>query len=125
MSLWTALTRNHAATAPDAPDARLRTPVFAQPFATVWQAALALAAARPGWAVTAADPRAGEIRAEARTRVWRFVDDVHVRLWLDDAGLTRVDVESRSRVGRGDFGVNGRRVRRYLKLLAERLAHAA
>jgi hypothetical protein len=117
-----ALTRNRAWTDADSPDRRLRGRAYAVPFAEVWRAALETARARPRWTVTTADARRGEIVAEARTVLWRFVDDVEVRVWLDDAGSTRVDATSASRVGGADLGVNARRIARFLHALDRTLA---
>lgn len=75
---------------------------------------LALSAARDmGWEVLAADPRAGRIEAVATTPLFGFEDDVVIRLRHAE-GETRLDVRSRSRVGRSDLGVNAKRIRRYL-----------
>ena len=75
--------------------------------------------------VTAHDPKTGELRAEARTRLLRFVDDVVVRVSAASDGATLVDVASASRVGRADFGANGRRIARFLHGLRGRLAERA
>lgn len=103
-----------ASTRPDADDPRLRGRAYAVPFAVVWEAARELAGSTRGWTVREERPAAGEIRAEARTAVFRFVDDVCIRLSLDPTGLTRVDVESASRVGRGPLGTGTRRIARFL-----------
>jgi uncharacterized protein (DUF1499 family) len=116
-----ALTRNRAWTDPEAPDRRLRGREYAVPFATVWQAALDTARGWPRWTVVQAEARRGEIQAEARTALWRFVDDVWIRVSLDELGQTRVDVISQSRVGRADLGVNARRIARFLHALDRRL----
>jgi uncharacterized protein (DUF1499 family) len=63
--------------------------------------------------------------AEARTALWRFVDDVVIRVSLDGDGMTRVDVVSQSRVGSGDFGVNARRIARFLHALDRHLRRPA
>ena len=114
MSILTALTRNVAATRPDASDPRLRGRAYPLPPAQVWEAALATARATRGWTVISADAAAGTIHAEARTRLWKFTDDVAVRIAPDGGGLTRVDLRSSSRVGRADLGTNARRVARFL-----------
>jgi hypothetical protein len=119
--LLRALTRNRAWTDPGSPDGRLRGRSYAVPFTEVWKAALETARARPRWTVTEADARRGEILAEARTALWRFVDDVAIRVWLDDAGATRVDLTSASRVGKADLGTNARRIARFLHALDRRL----
>jgi uncharacterized protein (DUF1499 family) len=52
------------------------------------------------------------LHAEARSLVFRFVDDVEFVL---DPGAGVIQVRSASRVGYGDFGVNRRRVERIRK----------
>jgi hypothetical protein len=120
MRLLRALTTNRAWTDPESDDPRLRGRTYGVPFAVVWSAALAEAAAL-GWSVLEAQPVAGEIHAEARTRLWKFVDDVWVRLSLDADGQTRLDLVSASRVGRGDLGTNARRIARFLRGVDRRL----
>jgi uncharacterized protein (DUF1499 family) len=79
---------------------------------------LALAAARGmGWRISSADAAGGVITAVAVTRLLRFKDDVTVRVRAD-AGGSRIDVRSKSRIGRGDLGTNARRIRRYLSEIA-------
>ncbi|HEX8831304.1 MAG TPA: DUF1499 domain-containing protein, partial [Longimicrobium sp.] len=114
MGIWTALTRNRAETRADASDPRLRGRAYSVPFAAVWEAALATARAMPRWTVAEPDARSGTIHAEAHTALWKFTDDVAIRISLDDKGMTRVDVRSASRVGSADFGTNARRVARFL-----------
>lgn len=69
-----------------------------------------------GWEIASADPAAGRIEAVATTLWFGFKDDVTVRVAPQDAG-SRIEVRSKSRVGRGDAGTNARRVRAYLKRL--------
>lgn len=117
MGIWRGLTHNRAFTDDESPDPRLRPRTYAVPFAVVWDAALEIARGTPGWAVTASDSLAGEIVAEATTRMWKLVDDVWIRISLDEDGQTRVDVTSASRVGRADLGTNARRIARFLHAL--------
>ena len=56
------------------------------------------------------------LHAEARSLVFRFVDDVEFVL-DPDAGL--IQVRSASRVGYSDFGVNRRRVERIRRIFSE------
>lgn len=80
----------------------------------------ALATARlMGWEIVAADREEGRIEATDRTPWFGFEDDVVVRV-TQDSGVSRVDVRSKSRVGRGDMGINARRVRDYLERLRSR-----
>lgn len=88
---------------------------------TVWAAALSTATGM-GWDVTWSNAELGVIEAEAATGIFRFVDDVVVRLMPGTDGCTRVDVRSLSRVGRSDLGANAARVRSYLGELGSALA---
>ena len=63
----------------------------------------------PRWRVEMTDAAAGIVTATRRTRLFRFTDDVTIRL-EPAAGGTRVHVRSQSRVGKGDFGQNRRNV---------------
>ena len=122
MGLIRALTRNRAFTDPEADDPRLRGRSYGVPFARVWSAALEVAQRTRGWTVVGSDPVAGEIVAEARTPLWKFTDDVWLRLSLDEDGQTRVDMASSSRQGGGDLGTNARRIARFLRTLDAHLS---
>lgn len=93
---------------PDIAPVRLREGK-AQAFARV----AAVVARMPGWTVVAEDPAQGLIEASEASRWFGFVDDVVIRVRPDGEG-SRVDVRSKSRIGRGDFGANARRVRAFL-----------
>lgn len=76
--------------------------------------ARALAAAQAmGLEVVAADEKSGTIEAVATTRWFGFKDDVAVRIAPAGAG-SRIDVRSKSRVGRSDVGANARRIQEFL-----------
>lgn len=123
--IWRGLTTNRAQTHPEAEDPRLRGRTYAIPFDEVWNGALALAGGGlPRWRIVHADDRKGVIVAEARTLLFRFVDDVRIRVTLDRNGQTRVDLRSASRKGKGDLGVNARRIGRFLRALDRRLGAA-
>jgi uncharacterized protein (DUF1499 family) len=64
-----------------------------------------------GWKIVAADASAGTIEATDTSRIFRFVDDIAVRIRAQDRG-SRVDVRSKSREGKGDLGANAARIRR-------------
>ena len=69
------------------------------------------------WEIVESDPDRGRIEATATTPWFGFKDDVVVRI-RPEAGRSRVDVRSVSRVGRSDVGTNARRIEEYLELLA-------
>jgi uncharacterized protein (DUF1499 family) len=63
-----------------------------------------------GWDVVARAPAEGRLEAVDVTKWFGFHDDIVVRIRPDGAG-SKVDIRSKSRVGRSDLGVNARRVR--------------
>lgn len=85
----------------------------------VFDAALALMQAR-GWEVMAADNMDGRIEATATSRLYGFTDEIALRIEEREDGV-RVDMRSRSRLGRGDLGVNAARIRAFLSDLERRI----
>jgi hypothetical protein len=69
-----------------------------------------------GWEITALDESVGTIEAVATTRWFGFKDDVAIRVRASGAG-SRVDMRSKSRVGRSDAGANAERIRQFLHAL--------
>ncbi len=84
----------------------------------------ALAAAREmGWEIVDSNREQGRIEATATTTWFGFKDDVVIRV-MPASGVSRVDVRSKSRVGRGDAGANAARIRGYLEKLRSRRPQA-
>lgn len=97
----------------------LRPIVIARPARDVVQDAERLARAA-GWRIAVSDPARGHIEATASVSYIRFQDDVVIRILpIADGAQSRVDMRSVSRVGVGDLGVNAKRVRAFLKALAD------
>ncbi len=71
-----------------------------------------------GWQIVDANASAGRIEAVATTFWFGFKDDVIVRITPAPGG-SRVDMRSVSREGSGDIGTNAKRIRSYLRELAE------
>ena len=84
----------------------------AQAFARAERAARAM-----GWEIVAAAP--GDLRIEATdtTLLFGFKDDIVIRIAAAGNG-SRVDLRSLSRVGKSDFGVNARRIRKFMQQLS-------
>jgi len=80
----------------------------AQAFARARAAAHAL-----GWEIVAADDSAGRIEAVATTRWFGFKDDIVMRVAPAGSG-SRIDMRSKSRVGRSDLGANAKRIQDFL-----------
>jgi uncharacterized protein (DUF1499 family) len=81
----------------------------ADAFARARQAAQSM-----GWLIVGANEPEGRLEAVAETRWWRLRDDVVVRVRPDGQGA-RIDIRSKSRIGRSDMGVNAARVREFLR----------
>lgn len=86
--------------------------IVARPPAAAFETALATAR-QMGWDIVAADATAGRIEATTITPWFGFHDDIVIRVAPADPG-SRIDIRSVSRVGRGDLGVNARRIREFL-----------
>ncbi len=63
------------------------------------------------WDVVARAPTDGRLEAIDTTKWFGFHDDIVVRIRPDGSGGSKVDIRSKSRVGRSDLGVNARRIR--------------
>ena len=116
-----ALTENSAQTSENAEDPRLCGRTYMVPFATVWDEIIGMIGEGKRWKLVRANEDKGMIGFEATTVVFRFVDDVRVKVQLDQNALTRVDMWSQSRKGKGDMGVNARRIYRFFRDLDRRL----
>jgi len=81
----------------------------------------AKAAGAMGWDIVATSPETLRLEATDTTLLFGFKDDVVVRVTPQAQGSV-VDVRSLSRVGGSDFGTNAKRVRAYLKRLADSAA---
>jgi uncharacterized protein (DUF1499 family) len=91
--------------------------MLAEPPPKAFERAVAAAQAM-GWAIVARDPAAGRIEAVDITFWFGFKDDVVVRVAATPGGGSRVEVRSKSRVGRGDAGTNARRIRGFRERLS-------
>lgn len=88
----------------------------------VAKAARATVERLPRWELMAAGkgPGGSEIQAIAKTRIFRFKDDVTIRV-RREGGRTRVSVRSKSRIGQADFGQNARNIQLFLRELDREL----
>lgn len=69
-----------------------------------------------GWEIIADEPKEGRIEAVDRSLLYGFKDEIVIRIAASDGGA-RVDLRSRSRIGRIDRGVNAKRIRGFLSAL--------
>lgn len=118
--LRTYLTANVAETAPDAPFAELRAPLFnASPEALI--RAVETASHRLGWGLGSVDRAQGTLKAVVITPLWRFKDDVEIRVLSAPEGGVTLHVRSVSRVGKGDLGANTRHILDLLEAVEDEL----
>jgi uncharacterized protein (DUF1499 family) len=66
-----------------------------------------------GWEIARVDTAAFAIEATYTSRIFRFVDDIAIRIRPDGKGGSTVDLRSNSRVGGGDLGANALRIRAF------------
>src|SRR5690554_6575285 len=88
-----------------------------------YEQALNLVRAR-GWTVVLEDAEGLRVEATVRSLIFRFTDEVAVQVSAVDVGA-RVDMRSRSRVGRSDLGVNVKRIQALLSDIEARMRHDA
>lgn len=89
----------------------LRTLEFSASVMAIFDSALDVAE-NLGWEIVAASPGEGRIEATATTLWFGFKDDVVIRIEPTAAG-SRLDIRSKSRVGRSDVGANAARIRAF------------
>ena len=66
-----------------------------------------------GWEVIWQDEDAGVFNALERSGIFRFVDDVTIRVRPTNGDGSLIDIRSKSRDGQGDLGANAARIRRF------------
>lgn len=66
------------------------------------------------WKIVGENKQEGRIEAYEKLGWFGFVDDVVIRVDTTENG-SKIDVRSKSRIGRGDLGVNAKRIRAYLQ----------
>ena len=115
----------------------LKTRVYAPDVARVYAAAQSVITEQKTWfkswrvvngtqthAESQAHAGPQQCQLDVEVPVLFFTDDVKISISAG-AGGTQVDVESRSRVGQGDFGENRRHIVQFLKALDEKLDEAS
>ncbi len=99
---------------------KIRTLVFDRSLRQVFTAAEA-AAKDLHWTIFSASSTAGRIEAGDWATIFGFVDDIVIRVRLNAAGYTVLDIRSASRTGDADMGRNARRIQRFTEALDARL----
>lgn len=84
--------------------------------AELFDRAVAVAEAQ-GWEIVSRSREEGRIEATDTTLWFGFKDDVVIRIVADEAGGSKLDMRSMSRVGKSDLGKNAERIRAFLAAL--------
>lgn len=66
------------------------------------------------WQIVGENREEGRIEAYEKLAWFGFIDDVVIRVDTTEMG-SKIDIRSKSRIGRGDLGVNAKRIRAYIK----------
>lgn len=118
--IWPRVNDVKTGATPEYPD--IQPQRFKQPFDKVFDAATDTAQAM-GWEMREMDRGQGIIEAIAPPTLLKFLkfkDDVTVTI-TRESDSTIVNVRSKSRLGKGDMGMNARRIRAFQAELAKRL----
>ncbi len=59
-----------------------------------------------GWEIVSSDSAKKEMQIEIKTPLWKFVDDMQIRVEAIDESRSSLYIRSSSRVGKGDLGAN-------------------
>ena len=122
LKAWPLINVVETGTTPEYPDIQPRS--YPAGVAQAFDAALHAVDRMPRWSLVSYQSASGEIRAEARSLVFRFVDDVVIRV-IPQGASTVVSVRSASRIGRGDFGQNARNIRSFFEELDRQMERAS
>lgn len=93
--------------------------ILPMPLSKAWPLALRVAREMPRWEITWTDEANHTFEGVATTALLHFKDDfvVRIREAREDPNASRVDMRSKSRVGKGDLGTNAKRIRNYFEKL--------
>jgi uncharacterized protein (DUF1499 family) len=72
----------------------------------------------PTWKITYTDTTKNTLEAVSTSQLFHFQDDVVIQIRPTPDGESLVEMRSKSRDGKGDFGVNARRIRRFFDRIA-------
>ena len=102
-------------------DADLQSPVFPATVEQLRDAVVSIAALEPRTHLLHLDREAMQAEFEQSSKIFRFPDTITVTFEAVDATRATLSIYSRARLGYYDFGVNRKRVQRWLDLLAAKL----
>ena len=99
-------------------------PIFATPAERLLRSWQRVALAQPRVAMVRDDREKGQCDFVQRSFLFRFPDTITIEVIPVDDDTSTCAVYSRSMYGRGDLGVNRRRIRRWLRLVQSEIDSA-
>jgi uncharacterized protein (DUF1499 family) len=99
-------------------------PTFNIPAAKLWQIWLTVTAGEPRTKLLAQDVEHRRTAHVQRSAVFRFPDIVRAEIISIEPGASSIAIDSQARYGHYDFGVNRRRVLRWLAQVTEAVQRA-
>jgi uncharacterized protein (DUF1499 family) len=101
-------------------DPLLRPPKYQRRKADMFAAIVELIEDQPSYRIVSKDAAACRLKAERRTSLLRFVDDVEIWVEGEPSGPVSVHMRSQQRKGFYDFGRNKKNIREFTRLLHHR-----
>jgi uncharacterized protein (DUF1499 family) len=71
----------------------------------------------PTWQITNTDPQTRQIEGIATSSLFRFKDDFVIQVRPAEGGGSLIEMRSKSRDGKGDFGANYNRIQSFFRLI--------
>lgn len=121
MGLKEWLTKNIHVTSPEDPDPFFHPRRYSQPKEDVVKAALEVLASLKDWRLEEHRENQGLIRAANGRLFPPSSEDIHLYILRGTDGVTKLEMTSRSRGGRGDWGRNKRNIAKFLSRLDSRI----
>ena len=79
------------------------------------------AKSNPQWTIYKEDSEGLILHGYERFGIFQFIDDFSIRISPSNDGTSVIDMRSKSRDGKADFGINAKRIRSFLSALSTKL----
>ena len=122
MSLKDWLTKNIYVTTPNDIDPFYRPRKYAKTKEEIVGVVQEVLGSLTRWKVVEYRENQGRLHATHTTRLFRFVDDVNIYIVQGLDGITKLEIVSQSRVGKGDLGQNQRNIKELFSALDSKLS---
>lgn len=86
--------------------------------AAAFQRVTEVAQSVPTWKITYSDPAKNSLEAVSTSKLFHFQDDIVIQIRPAPDGGSLIEMRSKSRDGKGDFGVNAKRIHAFFDRVA-------